>query len=126
MAMLEVTGLAKAFGGLNAVDGVDLRVEAGEKRAVIGPNGAGKTTLFNLLTGFIRPDRGQVTVGGKTPTGRPTHEISRAGIGRAFQITSIFPRLTVFENVQLGILSQRGESARIVGRVKNRYAEQVG
>lgn len=126
MAMLEVTGLAKSFGGLTAVDGVDLRLEPGEKRAVIGPNGAGKTTLFNLITGYMRPDRGRVTLDGVDITARPTHEIVRAGIGRAFQITSIFPRLSVFENVQLGILSQRGESARLVGNVKGRHAEEVG
>ncbi len=125
MALLEVRGLAKRFGGLAAVDGVDLSVEAGERRAVIGPNGAGKTTLFNLITGFLPPDHGRVTFDGADITASPTYRIARAGIGRAFQITSIFPKLTVFDNVQLGILSHRGETARLVGASKGRHAGEV-
>ncbi|MGH8875243.1 MAG: ABC transporter ATP-binding protein, partial [Acidimicrobiia bacterium] len=92
---------------------------------VIGPNGAGKTTLFNLITGYLRPDAGRVLFDGADVTGHPTHRIARAGIARAFQITSIFPKLTVFENVQLGILARRGETARVVGVVKGRHATQV-
>ncbi|MGH8926112.1 MAG: ABC transporter ATP-binding protein [Acidimicrobiia bacterium] len=125
MALLEVRGLARRFGGLAAVDGVDLSVEAGERRAVIGPNGAGKTTFFNLITGYIEPDRGSVTFAGEDITGAPTYRIARAGMGRAFQITSIFPKLTVFENVQLGVLSRRKETARVIGSVKTRHMEEV-
>ncbi|MBW3658538.1 MAG: ABC transporter ATP-binding protein [Actinobacteria bacterium] len=125
MALLEVRDLHKRFGGLRAVDGVDLVVEAGERRAVIGPNGAGKTTLFNLITGHYRPDAGTVLFDGRDITGAPTHEVARAGIGRAFQITSIFPGLTVHENVQLGIIARQGESRRMVGRAEGLHADEV-
>jgi branched-chain amino acid transport system ATP-binding protein len=125
MALLEVRGLEKHFGGLRAVSGVDLDVEPGERRAIIGPNGAGKTTLFNLITGYLRPDKGTVTFDGSDLTGKPTHRIAKAGIGRAFQITSIFPGLTVFRNVQLGRLAQAGETARAFGAVETRHAESV-
>jgi branched-chain amino acid transport system ATP-binding protein len=124
-AALEVVGLAKRFGGLQAVKDVDLTVAAGERRAVIGPNGAGKTTLFNLITGYLRPDAGRVVFNGDDITGKPTYRVARAGIGRAFQITSIFPALTVFENVQLGRLARRGETARPFGRARGRHADEV-
>jgi branched-chain amino acid transport system ATP-binding protein len=124
-ALLEVRGLAKRFGGLAAVDGVDLTVAQGERRAVIGPTGAGKTTLFNLITGYIRPDAGTVTFDGGDITGKPTHRVARAGIGRAFQITSIFPGLTVFENVQLGRFARTGETARPVGTAAGRHSAEV-
>ncbi|CAN5283853.1 ABC transporter ATP-binding protein [soil metagenome] len=123
--MLRVRGLKRHFGGLRAVDGVDLDVAPGERRAVIGPNGAGKTTLFNLITGHFRPDEGTVTFDGADITGRPSYRIARAGLGRAFQITSIFPNLTVFENVQLGVLSRRGETARFVGPVAGLHSTEV-
>jgi branched-chain amino acid transport system ATP-binding protein len=123
--LLEVSDVRKRFGGLKAVDGVDLRVEAGELRAVIGPNGAGKSTLFNLVTGHFRPDTGTVTFDGADITGQPTYRIARAGIGRAFQITSIFPGLEVGENVRLGIVARRGESARPFGRAKGMHAAEV-
>ncbi len=125
MSLLEVRDLHKAFGGLRAVDGVDLTVEPGEKRAVIGPNGAGKTTLFNLVTGHHRPDRGRVRFAGEDITGRSPDRVARAGIGRAFQITSIFPGLSVHENVQLGFIARLRESTRIVGRAAGRHAEAV-
>ena len=120
-ALLEVLGLCKRFGGLQAVADVDLRVEPGERRAVIGPNGAGKTTLFNLITGHYRPDDGSVTFDGQDITGRATHQVARAGIGRAFQITSIFPGLSVFENVQLGYFARTGEAAVPVGTGNSTY-----
>ncbi len=126
MALLEVRGLRKRFGGLQAVDGVDLLVEPKELRAVIGPNGAGKTTLFNLVTGYFRPDAGTVTFDGADITGLPTYRIARAGIGRAFQITSIFGGLTVHENVRLGIIARRGESSRAYGSVAGLHATEVG
>jgi branched-chain amino acid transport system ATP-binding protein len=125
MALLEVRGLAKHFGGLRAVGGVDLDVEPAERRAIIGPNGAGKTTLFNLITGYLQPDAGSVVFDGKDITSKPTYRIAKAGIGRAFQITSIFPGLTVFRNVQLGRLAQAGETARIFGTVEDRHADAV-
>jgi branched-chain amino acid transport system ATP-binding protein len=125
MALLEVRDLHKRFGGLRAVDGVDLVVEAGERRAVIGPNGAGKTTLFNLITGHYRADRGQVGFDGRDITRAPTHEVARAGIGRAFQITSIFPGLSVHDNVQFGILARRRETRRPIGRAEGLHAGEV-
>jgi branched-chain amino acid transport system ATP-binding protein len=126
MALLQVRGLEKRFGGLRAVGGVDLDVEPAERRAIIGPNGAGKTTLFNLITGYLQPDGGTVRFAGKDITGRPTYRIAKAGIARAFQITSIFPGLTVFRNVQLGRLAEAGETARLFGSVEDRHAEAVG
>ena len=123
--LLEVRGLRKRFGGLAAVDGVDLVVEPGELRAVIGPNGAGKTTLFNLITGYLRPDAGTITFDGRDITGLPTHRVARAGIARAFQITSIFPGLTVHENVRLGITARAGETARPWGVAEGTHAEEV-
>jgi branched-chain amino acid transport system ATP-binding protein len=124
-ALLSVAGLRKRFGGLRAIDGVDLDIQPGELRAVIGPNGAGKTTFFNLVTGHFRPDAGSVTFDGADITGLPTYRISRAGIGRAFQITSIFGGLTVHENVRLGIIARRRESARPFGTVEGRHAGEV-
>jgi branched-chain amino acid transport system ATP-binding protein len=126
MALLEVQGLRKRFGGLRAVDGVDLVVEPGELRAIIGPNGAGKTTLFNLVTGYIKPDDGTVSFDGEDITGKPTYRIARAGIGRAFQITSIFPGLSVFRNVQLGRLARSGETAQPFGTIEGRHVDEVG
>jgi branched-chain amino acid transport system ATP-binding protein len=125
MALLEVQGLAKRFGGLRAVAGVDLAVEPAERRAIIGPNGAGKTTLFNLITGYIKPDSGTVVFDGQDVTGSPTYQVAKAGIARAFQITSIFPGLTVFRNVQLGRLAQAGETASPFGVVEGRHADAV-
>ncbi|HUG84289.1 MAG TPA: ABC transporter ATP-binding protein, partial [Euzebya sp.] len=124
-AALEVHGLTKHFGGLRAVDGVDLVVQPGELRAVIGPNGAGKTTLFNLITGYLKPTAGTVTFDGADITGLATYRVARAGIGRAFQITSIFPGLTVHENVRLGIIAQRQESRRFYGRAEGLHATDV-
>ena len=105
-AVLETRGLTRAFGGLVAVNEVDFAVRAGEIRAVIGPNGAGKTTLFNLITGVLAPTHGQILFQGQDITGLPVHRISQKGIARTVQITSIFPTLTVTENVWLGVQSR--------------------
>ncbi len=99
--ILEGKGLRKEFGGLVAVADVDIRVRAGELHSIIGPNGAGKTTLFNLLTGNLRPTRGSVLYKGQDITDEPLHRRVHLGIGRSFQITNIFPNLTVLENVRL-------------------------
>jgi branched-chain amino acid transport system ATP-binding protein len=101
VSMLEVTGVTKRFGSLVALQDISLRVEAGELRAVIGPNGAGKTTLFNLVSGFFRPTSGTVSFDGRDVTALPAHERVVLGIARTFQITEIFPELTVFENVRI-------------------------
>ena len=99
--ILEGRGLRKEFGGLVAVNDVDLRVQTGDLHAIIGPNGAGKTTLFNLLTGTLKPTRGTVIFKGQDITTVPLHRRVHLGIGRSFQITNIFPNLTVLENVRL-------------------------
>jgi len=106
--MLEVTGLTKSFGGFLAVSDVDLAVAEGEIAAVIGPNGAGKSTLFNLITGYLRPTAGRVAVDGRDITGVAPHRLCRLGLGRSFQRTNIFPKLTVLENVQAALISHRG------------------
>ncbi len=105
--MLHVKGISKAFGDFQAVRGANLRVEKGELVAVIGPNGAGKTTLFNLITGQLKADSGIIRFEGENIARLPAYEICRRGIARSFQIANIFPRLTVFRNVQVSVLSQR-------------------
>ena len=96
---LECQGLTKRFGGLDAVRNVNLQVGAGERRAIIGPNGAGKTTLFNLISGETSATSGQVKIFGKDITHMPSHRRVHLGLGRTFQITNIFPTLTVIENL---------------------------
>lgn len=109
MVILEVHNIVKSFGGLRALQDVSLSVAQGEIRAVIGPNGAGKSTLFNVLTGMLTPDSGHVVFEGAPITGSPPHRIIRKGIGRSFQITNIFPRMSVFENVQVALFSHHGK-----------------
>jgi branched-chain amino acid transport system ATP-binding protein len=99
MTLLQTEKLTKQFGGLAAVDGVDLRVEAGSIHALIGPNAAGKTTLFNLITGELPPTAGRVRFDGQDITGLPSHRTPHLGIGRCFQRSNLFPMLTTFENV---------------------------
>ena len=103
--ILKVESLAKRFGGLQALDGVDLSVAPGEFRAIIGPNGAGKSTLFNAMTGLLQPDAGRVIFEGRDVTGTPPHLLARMGVGRTFQITSIFHDLTALENLQVALLA---------------------
>ncbi|HEY7527691.1 MAG TPA: ABC transporter ATP-binding protein [Candidatus Deferrimicrobiaceae bacterium] len=107
MVILEVRDIVKSFGGLRALQDVSLSVGAGEIRAVIGPNGAGKSTLFNVMTGLLPPDSGDVAFDGERITGLPPYRIIRKGIGRSFQITNIFPRMSVFENVQVALFSHK-------------------
>lgn len=102
MALLEVRGLTVAFGGLTAVDGLDLHVEQGEIVSLIGPNGAGKSTVFNLVTGLCAMDRGEVLFEGRNVAGLRAHEITSLGIARTFQSLRIFPNMTVLENVMVG------------------------
>jgi len=97
--MLEIKGLTKHFGGLAAVDGLDLSINQGEMVGLIGPNGAGKTTVFNLITGFLRPTKGKIMFDGKDITGRKPHSIAGKGIVRTFQATSLFTDFTVLQNI---------------------------
>jgi branched-chain amino acid transport system ATP-binding protein len=123
--MLEVRDLRKAFDGFQAVAGVSFTVARGRVHAIIGPNGAGKTTLFNLITGHLRPDAGRVVFQGREITGLPPHEICRLGMGRSFQRTNIFPRLTVFQNVQAAFISHRGRGLDLWRRVDRLYREET-
>lgn len=109
---LIVHELTRRFGLFTAVDHVDMTVAKGEIRAVIGPNGAGKTTLFNLLTGRLRPSTGEVRLGDKVISGRRPDEVARMGMTRAFQTTSIFPQMTVHENVVTALLGASGQTMR--------------
>lgn len=113
MPILEAKGLVKEFGRLRAVNQVNLSVEEGELTAIIGPNGAGKTTFFNLISGRLRPTTGRVIFQGKDITGLPPSRIARLGISRTFQITHIFPELSVFDNVKIAVLSRRGQTGRL-------------
>ncbi|MGC1409902.1 MAG: ABC transporter ATP-binding protein [Acetobacteraceae bacterium] len=101
MALLELDGLTRRFGGIIAVDRVTMRVEAGEVRAVIGPNGAGKSTLFNLITGVLKASEGNVRFDDETLTGLSPYSICQRGISRTFQITALFPEMTARENARL-------------------------
>jgi len=98
--VLETRDLRKHFGGVRAVNSVDLTIPYGDLRAIIGPNGAGKTTLFNLITGDLRHESGRVSFLGEEISRLSPDEVCRRGIGRTFQITSVFPRLTVIEKGQ--------------------------
>ncbi len=123
--MLAVHDVRKAFDGFLAVAGVSLQVARGETAAIIGPNGAGKTTLFNLITGHLKPDAGRVRLEGRDITGLPPHEICRLGLGRSFQRTNIFPRLTVFQNVQAAFISHRGRGLSLFSRVDRLYRDET-
>ena len=111
--ILEVTGLNKAFGGLQAIFNCSYKMEDGELSAIIGPNGAGKTTFFNLITGYHAIDAGRIVFKGKEITGLPPHIVSGLGIARAFQVSNIFPTLTTYENVREAVLSQQKKTLKL-------------
>jgi len=123
--VLEVRDVRKAFDGFTAVGGVTLGVARGQIAAIIGPNGAGKTTFFNLITGHLRPDAGTVVLNRRDITGLPPHDVCRLGMGRSFQRTNIFPRLTVLENVQAAFLSHRGRGRNLWTRVDRLYRAET-
>lgn len=104
--ILTTRKLTKQYGALTAVFDVDFSVEEGTIHAIIGPNGAGKTTFFNLLSGLVKPTRGEVVFKGRDITGLPAYRISRLGLSRSFQITNVMRKLTVFENVRLSVQSR--------------------
>ncbi|MCV0437472.1 MAG: ABC transporter ATP-binding protein [Hydrogenophaga sp.] len=105
---LEIKGLRKSFGKTEIIRGIDLAVEEGERVAVIGPNGAGKSTLFNLISGRFAPTSGEVLLMGERLDGKKPFEVNRMGLSRSFQITNIFPKLSVFENLRCGVLWSLG------------------
>jgi branched-chain amino acid transport system ATP-binding protein len=106
--MLQISSLTKDFGGFVAINDVDFELEAGAMHAIIGPNGAGKTTFFNLITGHLEPSHGTVTFEGKLLTGMAPHQIVKLGLARSFQRINIYPRMTVFENVQVALMARDG------------------
>lgn len=111
--VLVLENVDKAFGGLKVTSGVSFSLMPGDLSAMIGPNGAGKTTLFNQITGYLMPDKGRIIFQGQEITGLATQEIVALGVGRAFQITSIFPEETVLDNVRLACLSKLHQVRRV-------------
>jgi branched-chain amino acid transport system ATP-binding protein len=115
MALIECHAVTRRFGGLVAVDRVDMAVEAGETRAVIGPNGAGKTTLFNLLTGMLKASDGRVMFDGQDITSLPVDQIIQRGVSRTFQLTHLFPELSVLENVRIAAQARHARRWQFFG-----------
>lgn len=107
--LLEVVGVSKHFGGLTAVDNVTYRVGSNEIRGIIGPNGAGKTTFFNVITGDLHPSSGKIFLKGKDVTGFPPHKICRRGMSRTFQLTLVFPGMSVYDCIWVGLYSRKIE-----------------
>src|SRR5579872_2779761 len=118
-SILRTEGISKAYGGLHALDGASISVEQGTIAALIGPNGSGKTTLFNVITGYARPAAGEVYVGERQITGASPDRVFAAGIGRTFQLTRIFPALTVLENllVPRSVKGDPMEKLELVGQI---------
>ncbi|HEX2727553.1 MAG TPA: ATP-binding cassette domain-containing protein, partial [Beijerinckiaceae bacterium] len=129
--LLEGQGLVKRFGGIKAVQGVDLTVRDRSLHALIGPNGAGKTTAFNLISGMFRPDEGTIKLRGESIAGLSPEKITRAGIGRSFQITNLFPALTVEENIRLAVQARHRRrfdpwvAARSIGEIEGETATMI-
>lgn len=122
--MLEVDDLTKSFDGFTAVHGASLSVDKGEIHAVIGPNGAGKSTLFNLITGHLPVDKGEVRLQGKRLTGLPPHAVVRCGLGRSFQRISVFSKMSVRENVQIALVA-RGNEEFCFWKLMRSYAQDA-
>ena len=125
MNLLETRGLSKHFGGVHAVAGLDLTLAEGEVVGLIGPNGAGKTTAFNLLSGFLAPDAGEIRFRGRSLLGLKPHTICRLGLARTFQIVRPFPRLSVLDNVMVGALGRHPAAAR-ARELARAVVERVG
>ena len=123
--MLYVQELQKSFGDFKAVNGANLTVETGQLVAVIGPNGAGKTTLFNLITGQLQPDDGKILFNDENIGKLAPHEVCRRGIARSFQIANIFPRLSVFRNVQVSVLAQQKLSSKLFRPARHIAVEET-
>jgi branched-chain amino acid transport system ATP-binding protein len=117
--ILQTQDLSRYFGGLKAVDGVDLKVFDGHLHSIIGPNGAGKTTLFNLLSGAMKPTHGRVLLRDQDITDFPPHKTAHFGLGRSYQITNIFPNLTVLENVRLAAQALCPDNFKLFSRAGN-------
>lgn len=128
-AILQVEGVSKYFGGLKALDDCTLSVESGSITALIGPNGSGKTTLFNVITGFLQSDRGKVVFDGQDITRLAAHRIANLGVARTFQVSSLYPKLTVWENLLAAYPHQEGEKLWSVftrpGKIRGQEEEQM-
>ena len=123
--ILRCQNLSKSFGGNKAVDGVNLTIEQSEISSIIGPNGAGKTTLFNLVTGYLLADGGQVWFEDRQIMGFSPHQISQLGVVRTFQGSNLFPRMTVFENVQVALFARLGQTGSFTSRAKDLLRQEV-
>jgi branched-chain amino acid transport system ATP-binding protein len=123
--ILETVGLRKSFGGVTAVDKVDLTVNERDTHAIIGPNGAGKTTFFNLVTKYLEPDEGKVIFDGQEITQMTPELICRKGLVRSFQRASIYSRLTVYESIQMSLLSQDGKTLNFLRPMKKMAKEET-
>jgi neutral amino acid transport system ATP-binding protein len=128
-ALLRAAGVAKAFGGVQALQDCTVEVEQGAIAGLIGPNGSGKTTLFNIMTGYERVDAGEIYLGGRKITNQRPQQVFALGVGRTFQLTRIFPRLTVLENMLIatrhGVARARNPLARAGGRAERRRALEM-
>jgi len=124
--MLRVENLHKSFDDFKAVNGASLSVAKGQLVAVIGPNGAGKTTLFNLICGQLQPDNGRILLNDEDIAKLPPHIICRKGVARSFQIANIFPRLSVFRNVQVSVLSQQKLSNKLFQPAASLAVKETG
>jgi branched-chain amino acid transport system ATP-binding protein len=123
--ILTVENLKKSFDGFVAVNGVSFSIDKGELCSIIGPNGAGKTTVFNLITGYLPVDEGRVILNGVDITHMRAYQICRLGMRRSFQRTNIFPRLTVFENVQAALLAHRGKGFNFFTPVETLFRKET-
>jgi len=130
MTALKLVDVHKSFGSSKIINGVNLDIPKGERHAIIGPNGAGKSTLFNLISGFYEVSAGRIELNGQVISGLPPHRINRRGLCRSFQITNIFPKMTVFENIRCALLWPMGYRYsfwHLCGRLKrlNQKAEAI-
>jgi branched-chain amino acid transport system ATP-binding protein len=108
IGIVEIHKLNKSFGPLHIIRDLSLSIAQGERHAIIGPNGAGKSTLFNLISGLFAPSSGDIRLNGQSIAGRKPHEVNRLGLARSFQITNIFPKLSIFENARMGVMARHG------------------
>ncbi|MGO4713783.1 ABC transporter ATP-binding protein [Bradyrhizobium sp. 2TAF24] len=127
---LQINGLKKSFGDAEIIRGLDLTVGEGERHAIIGPNGAGKSTLFNLVTGYYQPTSGEIRLRGAGIGGMAPHKVNRAGLSRSFQTTTVFARLSVFENLRIAVMARHGRRFSLfrraaAARAINRDTEQL-
>ena len=123
--MLKIQNLIKSFNGFVATNGVDLTIAESGRHAIIGPNGAGKSTLFNLITGHLRPDSGTVIYRGEEITGMKPHTIVRKGVSRSFQHTNVYPKLTVFENMQAALIAHHRMEYRFFTLAKRLFRDEA-